>query len=251
MTPFVNVLWLSYTPLDVPGLMGWFDAADESTITHSSGSVSQWNDKSGNAWHASQPTAAAQPTTGLVTLNGLNVIDFDGVDDFLATAANSPELTALTFAVVARHDTFGGSGYGRVLEIDTERRLNVSTVTGTPATENNFEFALASATPLRRFSADNTAPTAAWSIVVATHSGGTDVTSLDIRKNGANVNDFAETGTLGASLNKALVLGNRLDGLRGHDGGIAEIVVSSVALTGADLASLEQHLASKWGLTLS
>ena len=35
----------------------WLDAADTSSITHSSNVVSQWNDKSGNNYHASQSTA--------------------------------------------------------------------------------------------------------------------------------------------------------------------------------------------------
>ena len=35
----------------------WLDASDASTITHSSGSVSQWADKSGNAFHFTQTTA--------------------------------------------------------------------------------------------------------------------------------------------------------------------------------------------------
>jgi hypothetical protein len=64
----------------------WFDAADTTTITESSGSVSQWNDKSGNGKNVVQANGAAQPTTGTTTQNGLNVISFDGTDDFLESA---------------------------------------------------------------------------------------------------------------------------------------------------------------------
>lgn len=39
----------------------WFDAADASTITLTSGIVSQWDDKSGNARHATQSNAAKRP----------------------------------------------------------------------------------------------------------------------------------------------------------------------------------------------
>lgn len=65
----------------------WLDASDLSTITESSGSVSQWDNK-GTSDNFVQPTGSLQPTTGTQTLNGLNVLDFDG--DFFngQTSAN-------------------------------------------------------------------------------------------------------------------------------------------------------------------
>jgi len=47
----------------------WLDASDLSTITKSENAVSQWNDKSGNGYHAKQTIDAAQPTTNTRTLN--------------------------------------------------------------------------------------------------------------------------------------------------------------------------------------
>ena len=61
----------------------WLDASDAASITSSGGAVSQWSDKSGNAHHATQSVAASKPTTGANTQNGLNVLTFDGVDDYL------------------------------------------------------------------------------------------------------------------------------------------------------------------------
>ena len=69
----------SWSPLDLSPAL-WLDASDTSTITASSGSVSEWRDKSGNARHVSQGTAASQPTTGTATQNGKNVLSFDGGD---------------------------------------------------------------------------------------------------------------------------------------------------------------------------
>ena len=70
--------------------MAWYDAADTSSISLSGSAVTQWNDKSGNAYNVTQGTATNRPTSGVNTLNTLNVIDFDGVDNFLtaATASN-------------------------------------------------------------------------------------------------------------------------------------------------------------------
>ncbi len=44
--------------------------------------VTQWDDQSGNARHLT-PGAAGSPSSGTRTLNGLNVIDFDGTNDGL------------------------------------------------------------------------------------------------------------------------------------------------------------------------
>lgn len=89
--------WLNFTPLSLQPAI-WFDAADTSTITASSGAVSQWNDKSGNGRHVSQATSAAQPTTGTNTQNGLNVITFDG-GDWLRTSAETTNSVATIFGV--------------------------------------------------------------------------------------------------------------------------------------------------------
>jgi hypothetical protein len=77
----------SFSPLDLnPAL--WLDAADATTITESGGFVSQWNDKSGNGRNATQSIGANQPTTGSFTINGLNALSFDGINDQLRFATN-------------------------------------------------------------------------------------------------------------------------------------------------------------------
>lgn len=68
----------------------WLDAADAGTVTTVSGAVSQWNDKSGNGRNATQPQIDQRPALTSAALNGLNVVAFDGLDDWLTagTAAN-------------------------------------------------------------------------------------------------------------------------------------------------------------------
>jgi hypothetical protein len=67
----------------------WLDAADANTITETAGSVSQWDDKSGNARHATQSTPGQKPTYGAVTQNSLNTVTFDGSNDNLDIASTS------------------------------------------------------------------------------------------------------------------------------------------------------------------
>lgn len=48
-------------PTSFPGLNFWIDAADSSSVTLSSGNVSQINDKSGNNYNVTQATSGSQP----------------------------------------------------------------------------------------------------------------------------------------------------------------------------------------------
>lgn len=65
----------------------WLDAADFSTLTLNSSTVSQWRDKSGNGRHASQATPSAQPQLILNAINNLSTVRFDGIDNFLSTVS--------------------------------------------------------------------------------------------------------------------------------------------------------------------
>jgi hypothetical protein len=66
---------IPWTPEEISTAL-WLDAADSSTITESGGAVSAFSDKSGNSRNFSQATTSMQPTTGVSTKNGLNVLDF-------------------------------------------------------------------------------------------------------------------------------------------------------------------------------
>jgi hypothetical protein len=63
IVPAQPVQAAAWTPASLGSTLGlWLDASDAASITSSSGLVSQWNDKSGNSRHATQPTSGSQPT---------------------------------------------------------------------------------------------------------------------------------------------------------------------------------------------
>lgn len=65
-----------WTPANITTFY-WIDAADSATLTLSGNNVSQWNDKSGNGFNATQATDGLRPLlTG--SLNGLNIVYWDG-----------------------------------------------------------------------------------------------------------------------------------------------------------------------------
>jgi hypothetical protein len=67
-----------WSPADL-ATAAWYDATDAATITESLGSVSQWDDKSGNQAHLTQGNGVAQPQTGAV-LNTQPALAFDAGD---------------------------------------------------------------------------------------------------------------------------------------------------------------------------
>jgi len=69
----------NFTPLDDSALIGWWDASEAATITATAGAVADWAARSGGVALV-QTNLARQPTSGIRSLNGRNVIDFDGGD---------------------------------------------------------------------------------------------------------------------------------------------------------------------------
>ena len=67
----------------------WLDASDADTITESSGSVSQWTDKSANAYTFSQGTPGNQPQVAAASQNGLDTLSYDGSRFLLSDDAAS------------------------------------------------------------------------------------------------------------------------------------------------------------------
>lgn len=82
------------------GLAFWYDA-EESPVVEDGGALSQWNDLSGNANHASQAASAQRPVK-ITDADGRDVVRFDGVDDVLDVATPPDLSSGLTLFVVFR-----------------------------------------------------------------------------------------------------------------------------------------------------
>ena len=87
----MNRISIDGIPLWTPAYVSpvaWYDASDASTINNITGGVSQWGDKSSNANHLNQDTPSLQPRIDTRTLNGLNVIDFNGTEHYMSFTSN-------------------------------------------------------------------------------------------------------------------------------------------------------------------
>lgn len=121
-----KLIWQStWTPSQIPTLF-WYDASDTSTITATGNIISQVNDKSGNGYNLTVKGGQTGPSTGTRTLNGLNVIEYDGVAGCLEnfSFAYNQFASPLNIALVVQADT-SGSG------------LQYFLLAGTPSTTNS------------------------------------------------------------------------------------------------------------------
>jgi len=91
-----------WTPAEITTAL-WLDAADSDTITLNGSNVSQWDDKSGNAFDLTQGTSAAQPGYLENEINGLNVIQFSSAKWLGKT--DRPTASAASVFFVLKHDS--------------------------------------------------------------------------------------------------------------------------------------------------
>lgn len=240
---------LPFTPASITGLAAWYDASDAGSITSAAGAVSQWNDLSGNAKHLTQATAAAKPTTGGTTLNGRNVITFDGGDYANYAGATGVDVGAATIlgvasessgadyqGVVILHHTSGNDwDNARAIAIDTGDASNVLGV-------NRAGFSNAGQA---RIAGAGATPAAVWAgrvasdgLVQAYKNGGVPATStrsvaFGTADGGIALGARYTAGALSASLT----------------GMIAEVVIYKTTISDADLNRVGNYLATKWGFT--
>lgn len=215
-----------FAPTDLAGLALWLDASDTSTITHSSGAVSQWDDKSGNGQHVTQGTASLQPATGVETLNGLNVLTRSGADWRMSRGAF---VIPQPFTVM-----FVGS--------------SPSTGAQWPWSGTGGYSAGSSTTWFTNMGADQASLDVPWGdgapfALAHVINGDASVT----RFRGAQVG----AGSPGAGGLATLDIMNRASGGRIWLGKFAELVMWSRALTAPEIAQAEAYAAAKWGVTLA
>lgn len=218
----------AFSPTDIPGLALWLDASDAATITHSSGAVSQLDDKSGNGRHASQATAAEQPSTGTKTLNGKNVIAHDGSDTLLALLPLFPAETPITFFMAWRHVSaafmLAPSGNGFMGAGQSGSTFGSESVAA-GATVTYYKDGVVQALSTR----DD---------VYVAFAGGTHIATIT---NDVGYGGDAELGAMANFSSSSFR----------PEADLAEVLMYDTVLSTADREAAEQYLADRWGVTLA
>ena len=212
----------------------WLDAADDTTITLNSGNVSAWNDKSGNARHATQATAASQPLYATSAVNGLNVVRPDTDNEFLGLdVALSPGSIFMVYATES-----GQTGdTGKFLLGDRPGLTRYYHFHAGATADLLFYFIVAAAV--------NGAPAAA-------RVNGTAIAPLAVTKTTSHtILALTEFKAGGPWYFSALGTDNYSPSDRSWRGDYAEVIVLPAAATTTQTELLEGYLAWKWNLVAS
>ena len=227
----------------------WLDASDTATITASSGSVSQWSDKSGNGRHVTQATAANQPTTGTRTQNALNVLDFDGGDFLNGGDILDVGSGGITTIGVAKFDSSGdGALWGKSAATAANGRWSLLRSVGNlegawqEGSFNLFTQAADSSTAVRAVAQRVTRNTSGGNAIFVNGSAVGTATNTT----GTTSHDTAYSFFIGAYQSSS----GGVPPLTGYylDGFIGEVVVYLSVLSDTDLTKVTDYLKTKWGI---
>ena len=238
-----------FDPRKIANLGIWLDASDTASLTFNGSTVSEWRDKSGNARHFAQATAALQPNAVTNTINSKRSLTFTAGDMQSATgreiARNVAGITL--FAVVRKTNVNDGivwyasrngsnsqfrcgfqvsSGSwqagGRRLDADSFDGVNYSATSrlGPAVFANVYDYGNAKA-----FGYFNGSLLATDDPFHA--AGNTSDTDSDQVSIGANVSSSALGGSIG------------------------EIIVYRRALTATERVTVERYLGRKWGIAVA
>lgn len=241
----------AFTPASLTGLVAWYQADSGvfsdagSTPAADSALVQQWNDKSGNGYNLSQATSGNRPTFKSAGFNGLQGVQWTPADTcWMMSAAAITQLNGAGLAsawVVFKYASVTGSN----------RLLSMAT-SSSGADYDSTSYGI--------FGYFNSGTT-----LIAYRSGGKDsatvatgtnyrMTSIfdgtnhTMRINNAGGSPVGSTGNFGNNLLLSVGVEPDAKPSTGLNGTIAEIGLTSSALTLTDRSNLDTYLKNKWGL---
>jgi len=220
--------------------------ADSGVVADAAGLVSEWDDQSGNANHATQPNGTdLMPTLITNGFNGKPTIRFDGVDDYLVSAS-SPSLAItgdMSIYAVAKFVDF--ANYNSI----------VGKTTGNlPASYDLYTVQDSGIVRFYRGNGGNALgqvsgigiPSLGVPHLVCVTMRGTAVSHfLDGQTNGTGV-----LATTLADNGDPLYTGSRGDLFTKMKGDFAEILIFGAALSDTDRTAIDGYLGSKYGIVV-
>jgi hypothetical protein len=246
-----------YATTPVAGYKVWLDASDTATITQSGGAVSQWTDKSANAYTFTQATAANKPSTGVDTQNGKNVLTYGQNDSLLSTAAASTwtflHTTVSTVFIAFKHTV--GASYAYIMSDDGGSSANIGYVILNEPTSNLNVFAERGSSGTYAFVNKTGASTLGTAFTYITAiSDPTNATAAnrsDVRlKQGSAIKNNVQTSAVNSSSpTTSLRIGDyTTGGNESVQGTMGEILIYESILSAGDILANQQYLANKWGV---
>lgn len=235
------------------GLVQWYDASDQATMTLNGSTVSEWRSKVGGA-AVSQATASAQPTLTQSYYSGRSALTFDGGDVLLNSSlpiqingmtvvAVFDETTRVAFAGLVVGVPASGSDSGSAGGF----RLSVHEGTNRPA---ELLSAVTNTIDLRSPLVSETSALGKRVVVARVEPSVGGFGNADFRYDGQA--GTADTLYAAPSNSTGTLIGGRyqsgaVDASYRFNGRILEVAIWNRALTLAEAQRFEQYANRKWG----
>jgi hypothetical protein len=233
-----------FIPTSISGLQLWLDADDSSTITLNGSNVSQWNDKSGNAYNFTQATAANQPARTLSGQNSKTVLTF-ATNDFLANTALDWGASASTLFIVGKEDNSAGTGYQNLFTTGTGAtgRWGYGVAANAP-TDSNVIGIFDIGEGLARFASAMTNTNADVLCFTSAGISSGSVTASLFKNGTADANNPVTRGTTTSAAGAQL--GAAAAGSEAYFGTICEVILYNSQLSTTNRNKVEDYLKTKW-----
>jgi hypothetical protein len=242
--PFVSG---EFSPAIIPDLSLWLDAADSSTLYDAvsggslvgpDGLVARWQDKSGNARHATQATSGNRPIRRVAGLNARDAIEFSGGPHRLGLSS-WPALTNATAFIVCRPDVSPRDG-------------NILWNFGSRADSSYFSYTGGTHGVIYDGfgTNDRRQQNAPYDLDQQTNVFETVITS-GTHENWLQGSSFMGQAACVVAWSSAPLIGaSSLDVNTGWGGKIVELVIYGTALSSQNRSLVRNYLATKWGATV-
>jgi hypothetical protein len=267
-------------PADITGLQLWLDASDSTTLFDATtggslvaadGAVARWEDKSGNARHATQATSGNRPLRKTAQQNGRDTILFDGSNDRLTVSGSASSLkflhgSANTVFIVVRCGTSSNPNfYGSIFDSTGDLATTGPGVflwyddrNSVPRNDWLLYYIWNSGTSFPpdpyvsgvETSNTLTANTYLSLMLSVDPTNATAANRVKHRINGGSATGSNTwTGTASTSNSKgSFTIGSTETNVNPFFGNIAELIIYNTALSDSDRTSVETYLRNKWGL---
>jgi hypothetical protein len=242
----ISAVYSLWTPAQTTTAL-WLDAADASTLFDATsggspvaadGAVARWEDKSGNANHATQSTEANRPVRKASVQNSLDILRFDGSNDRFTGATRPCTSNAKTIiAVTKRSNTIGGSIFcnGTLVVTTFFTRHLFGTFIGGDVITSNVVIGSNLGTQWESFNVASWTQRSSDRAVSYWNNGTNYATS------GIPANEAANTGYIIGSAT--------VNNIEPFPGDFCELVVLNEEASTNTRQRIEGYLAHKWGLT--
>ena len=239
-----------FSPLQLSPAL-WLDASDASTLYDSTtggslvladGVVARWEDKSGNARHATQATLGYRPQRKIGVKNGKDIVRFNGANSLEGFLVSSTQWIFFTVHVIT---SFTNKQYQRVFSqrfsgsnLDYDQVGHYIPILQNSGSTQFGSFANSGMVGLINSTVN------VWETRISKHTGSV---ITNYRNNVAST-DYSHTlGSNGYKycLGAINATSSSFDNL---DGNIAEILAFPTALSTADRQSVESYLNAKWAI---